>query len=166
MSALAVELARRADAGRPPVVVEIRRVGLAVNGLRISEALKAVIDKLSFERGHRTLTVLRKGGKIVVIPLAPPTARAIDLAIGERLDGPIFLRPDGQRMDRRCASRIVRRIARRAGWAAGSHLSLASAAPSVSSCPSNFGRRQIGLCVFRLSDATFQTIDARDWLRL
>src|SRR4051794_17608257 len=32
-----------------------------------------------------------------------------------RLDGPIFLRPDGQRMDRHCASRIVRRVARRAG---------------------------------------------------
>lgn len=59
--------------------------------------------------------MLRKGGKIVTIPLAPRTARAIDLAIGERLDGPIFLRPDGQRMDRHCASRIVRRVARRAG---------------------------------------------------
>src|SRR3954451_21209936 len=57
----------------------------------------------------------RKGGKIVTIPLAPRTARAIDLAIGERLDGPIFLRPDGQRMDRHCASRIVRRVAARAG---------------------------------------------------
>ena len=87
---------------------------LAINGLRISEALGADIDKLGLERGHRTLTVLRKGGKIVTIPLAPRTARAIDLAIGERLDGPIFLRPDGQRMDRHCASRIVRRVARRA----------------------------------------------------
>jgi integrase/recombinase XerD len=88
---------------------------LAINGLRISEALGADIDKLGLERGHRTLTVLRKGGKIVTIPLAPRTARAIDLAIGERLEGPIFLRPDGERMDRHCASRIVRRVARRAG---------------------------------------------------
>jgi integrase len=88
---------------------------LAINGLRISEALGADIDALGIERGHRTLTVLRKGGKIVTIPLAPRTARAIDLAIGERLDGPIFLRPDGQRIDRHCASRIVRRVARRAG---------------------------------------------------
>jgi len=85
---------------------------LAINGLRISEALGADIDALGIERGHRTLTILRKGGKIVTIPLAPRTARAIDLAIGERLDGPIFLRPDGQRMDRHCASRIVRRVAR------------------------------------------------------
>jgi site-specific recombinase XerD len=88
---------------------------LAINGLRISEALGADIDKLGFERRDRTLTVLRKGGKIVTIPLAPRTARAIDHAIGERLDGPIFLGPDGQRMDRHCASRIVRRVARRAG---------------------------------------------------
>jgi integrase/recombinase XerD len=88
---------------------------LAINGLRISEALGADIDKLGLESGHRTLTVLRKGGKIVTIPLAPRTARAIDLAIGERLDGPIFLRADGQRMDRHCAGRIVHRVARRAG---------------------------------------------------
>ena len=87
---------------------------LAINGLRISEALGADIDKLGLERGHRTLTVLRKGGKIVTIPLAPRTARAIDLAIGERPDGPIFLRADGQRMDRHGAGRIVRRVARRA----------------------------------------------------
>ena len=65
---------------------------LAINGLRISEALGA-IDALGIERGHRTLSVLREGGKIVTIPLAPRAARAIDVAIGERLDGPIFLRP-------------------------------------------------------------------------
>ena len=70
---------------------------LAINGLRISEALGADVDDLGLERGHRTLTVLRKGGKLVTIPLAPRTARAIDLAIGERLAGPIFLRADGQR---------------------------------------------------------------------
>jgi len=66
---------------------------LALNGLRISEALGADITSMGSERGHRTLTVLRKGGKIVTIPLAPRTARSLDLAIGERLDGPIFTRP-------------------------------------------------------------------------
>ena len=48
---------------------------VALNGLRISEALGADIDRLGLERGHRTLTVLRKGGKIVTVPLAPRTAR-------------------------------------------------------------------------------------------
>lgn len=90
---------------------------LALNGLRISEALGANIEALGTERGHRTLTVQRKGGKIVTIPLAPRTARAIDLAIGERIDGPIFLRADGQRMDRHAAGRIVHRAAYKAGSA-------------------------------------------------
>ena len=45
--------------------------------------------------GPPTLTVLRKGGKTVTVPLAPRTARAVDLAIGERLAGPIFLGAHG-----------------------------------------------------------------------
>ena len=44
---------------------------------------------------------------------APPAA--IDLAVGERCEGPIFLGADGERLDRHAAGRIVRRIARRAG---------------------------------------------------
>ena len=88
---------------------------LAINGLRVSEALGGDIEALGLERGHRTLTVLRKGGKVVTIPLAPRTARAIDLAIGERVEGPIFFGRDGQRLDRHTAWRIVRRLARKAG---------------------------------------------------
>jgi site-specific recombinase XerD len=90
---------------------------LALNGLRVSEATGADIEALGAERGHRTLVITRKGGKVVTIPLAPRTARAIDLAIGERSDGPIFLAPDGRRLDRHGAGRIVRRIARQAGIA-------------------------------------------------
>ncbi len=52
---------------------------------------------------------------MVTIPLAPRTARAIDLAIGERAGGPVFLAADGRRLDRHGAGRIVRRTARRAG---------------------------------------------------
>ena len=57
---------------------------LALNGLRVSEATGADIEALGVERGHRTLVITRKGGKVVTIPLAPRTARAIDLATGER----------------------------------------------------------------------------------
>src|SRR6185295_2273182 len=87
---------------------------LALNGLRVSEAIGADIERLGLERGHRTLLVHRKGGKHVTIPLAPRTARAVDLVVGERTEGPIFLSRDGQRLDRHGASRIVRRIARHA----------------------------------------------------
>ncbi len=88
---------------------------LALNGLRVSEATGADIEHMGPERGHRTLTITRKGGKVVTIPLAPRTARAIDLAIGERTDGPVFLAGDGRRLDRHGAGRIVRKTARRAG---------------------------------------------------
>ena len=88
---------------------------LALNGLRVSEATGADIEALGTERGHRTLAITRKGGKKAVIPLAPRTARAIDLAIGERAEGPIFLTTTGDRMDRHGAGRVVRRVARRAG---------------------------------------------------
>jgi site-specific recombinase XerD len=90
---------------------------LALNGLRVSEATGADIEHLGLERGHRTLVITRKGGKVVTIPLAPRTARAIDLAIGEHTDGPLFTTADGQRLDRHGAARIVRRVTRRAGIA-------------------------------------------------
>jgi integrase/recombinase XerD len=90
---------------------------LALNRLRVSEAVGANIEALGTERGHRTLTVLRKGGKTVTVPLAPRTARAVDLAVGERAGGPIFVADDGRRLDRHGAARIVRRVARRAGIA-------------------------------------------------
>jgi integrase/recombinase XerD len=73
---------------------------LALNGLRVSEAIGADIEDLGLERGHRTLTILRKGGKVVTVPLAPRTARAIDLAVGERCDGPVFVGTDGRPIDR------------------------------------------------------------------
>ncbi len=85
---------------------------LALNGLRVSEATGTDIEHLGLERGHRTLTITRKGGKVVTVPLAPRTARAIDLAIGERTDGPVFLAADGRRLDRHGAGRIVRKTAR------------------------------------------------------
>jgi integrase/recombinase XerD len=88
---------------------------LALNGLRVSEATGADIEHLGLERGHRTLVITRKGGKVVTVPLAPRTARAIDLAIGERASGPLFLAAGGRRLDRHGAARIVRRVTRRAG---------------------------------------------------
>jgi integrase/recombinase XerD len=90
---------------------------LALNGLRVSEATGADIEHLGLECGHRTLTITRKGGKVVTVPLAPRTAQAIDLVIGEHTGGPVFLASDGRRLDRHSAGRIVRKIARRAGIA-------------------------------------------------
>lgn len=88
---------------------------LGLNGLRVSEALNADINDLGFERGHHVLQIIRKGGKRATVPLAPRTARAVQLYIDGRTNGPIFLGEHGQRMDRHAADRTVKRLARRAG---------------------------------------------------
>ena len=90
---------------------------LALNGLQVPEATGADIEHLGLEGGHRTLVITRKGGKVVTIPLAPRSARAIDLAVGERTGGPLFTAAEGRRLDRHRAARIVRRVTRRAGIA-------------------------------------------------
>src|ERR1700722_9935255 len=75
----------------------------------------AEIGDLEYERGHRTLKIVPKGGKHATISLAPRTSRAIDLYLGERTSGAIFLGPAGRRMDRYAADRTVKRLVRRAG---------------------------------------------------
>ena len=106
----------------PPSASTTRHAALAVllglNGLRVSEACATNIEDLGFERGHRTLRIVGKGNKPAVIPLVPRTARTIDLAVGERREGPILRRRDGQRLDRRTAHRWVRSIGKRAGLGA------------------------------------------------
>ena len=64
-------MGRRADPRAEHVLISL----LAINGLRVSEATGADIEALGIERGHRTLVITRKGGKIATIPLAPRTAR-------------------------------------------------------------------------------------------
>jgi len=61
------------------------------------------------------LRIVGKGNKPAVIPLVPRTARTIDLAVAERVEGPILLRHDGHRLDRRTAYRWVRSIGTKAG---------------------------------------------------
>jgi len=88
---------------------------LGLLGLRVNEACSINVEDLSLERGHRTVKVLGKGSKLAVIPLPPRVARAVDLAAGERRSGPLLLTQAGKRMNRHAATRIVRRLAKRAG---------------------------------------------------
>ena len=89
---------------------------LALNGLRVSEATSADIDQLGLERGHRTLVITRKGGKVVTIPLAPRTAQAIDLVTGDRTEGPLFTPANGRRLDRHGTARIVHQVGPGPAW--------------------------------------------------
>jgi integrase/recombinase XerD len=90
---------------------------LALLGLRVGEACAINIENLDASRGHRTVTVLGKGHKLAIIPLPPRVARAVDQAANERDHGPLLLMRSERRMDRHGATRIVRRLAKRAGIA-------------------------------------------------
>ena len=57
---------------------------LGLLGLRIFEACGASIADLGEEHGHRVLRVRGKGGKVVLVPLPPAVARAIDRAVDDR----------------------------------------------------------------------------------
>jgi integrase/recombinase XerD len=101
------------DSANPCDFALVAMLGLL--GLRIFEATAADIADLGEEHGHRVLRVCGKGTKVVLIPLPPAVARAIDRAIGARAGGPILLNSRGARMDRHAATRRLRRLADTAG---------------------------------------------------
>lgn len=89
---------------------------LGLLGLRVSEACNVRIEDFQgVERGHRTLTLVGKGGKPVTMPLAIPVARVLDAAAGDRTQGPLLLRIDGSPMNRASAARVVARLAKKVG---------------------------------------------------
>jgi integrase/recombinase XerD len=88
---------------------------LGLLGLRVSEACNINIQDLGMERGHRTLHIVGKGNKPALLPLPPRVARAVDQAASQRMEGPLLLTRTGRRLDRFAATRIVRRLAKRAG---------------------------------------------------
>jgi site-specific recombinase XerD len=88
---------------------------LRLLGLRIFEATGADVADLGEEHGHRVLRVVGNGTKIVLVPLPPAVARAIDRAVGARTAGPILLNTRGAPMDRHAATRRLQRLAATAG---------------------------------------------------
>ena len=85
---------------------------LGLLGLRVFEATGADITDLGEEHGHRVLRVCGKGDKLVLVPLPPAVARAVDHAAADRVTGPLLLNRAGRRMDRQAATRRLRQLAR------------------------------------------------------
>jgi site-specific recombinase XerD len=88
---------------------------LTLNGLRVSEVLGIDVDDLESVRGHRAVTITRKGSKAALVPLAPRTAAAVERLVGVRTSGPLFATSTGRRVDRRALARAVARLAAAAG---------------------------------------------------
>lgn len=100
------------------------------NALRVDELAAADVEQLGHDRGHRTLTVTRKGGGRIAVALAPVTAAALHAYLAHRaqlagvdvdqLHGPLLATAAGRRLDQAALWRLVRRLARAAGipsWA-------------------------------------------------
>ncbi len=88
---------------------------LGLLGLRIFETTSLDISDLGEEHGHRVVRVVGKGHKIVLVPMPPAVARAVDRAVAGRDVGPILLNRNGARMDRHAATRRLHRLQDAAG---------------------------------------------------
>ena len=90
---------------------------LGINALRASEAASVRIeDYADTMRGYRVLHIVGKGNKPATMPLTVPVLRVLEACRGQRVDGPLILRPiSGQPINRRDAYRMVGHIAKAAG---------------------------------------------------
>lgn len=70
---------------------------LGINGLRVSEALRAAVTDLGEANGIRTLRVTRKGQKPGVTPLAPALVNVLEVFLEDRTTGPLIVRLDRNR---------------------------------------------------------------------
>lgn len=92
------------------------RAALVVNlllfcGLRVSELCAATTADLSTERGHRILTVTRKGGRRQKMVLPPPVLRILDRRLAEGTGGPLVATGTGRPVDRHAVWRLLRTLA-------------------------------------------------------
>jgi integrase/recombinase XerD len=88
---------------------------LALNGLRIGEVCAANAENLGETRYHHTLSIVGKGEKPALIPLAPRTRMAVEQALDGRTKGPLILSKWETRLTGQSGWRAVRRITRTAG---------------------------------------------------
>jgi site-specific recombinase XerD len=97
---------------------------LVYNGLRIAEVLGCDVEHFSHQRGHRVLRITRKGGKASTEPLAPIVLHPLEVYVGERTSGPIFLNADAtERLSYSTSYALIRRLAKRAGIAGAARIS-------------------------------------------
>ncbi len=102
---------------------------LADLGLRREEVARLDLASLSYNKGHRTLRYIAKGGKLRERPVPPHTLEALDEYLELRGDapGPLFvtLKRDGShgRIDAKTGVyNVVRRVAKHAGLAQADRL--------------------------------------------
>jgi len=112
--------AAEADGPRSAALVSF----LVYNGLRIDEALACDVEDFTYQRGHRVLRIVRKGGVASTEPLSPIVVRVLEECVGERITGPMFLNRGGTaRLSYSTSYALIKRLARKAAIPAAALLS-------------------------------------------
>jgi integrase/recombinase XerD len=96
---------------------------LADLGLRVGELVSLDVTDVGWERGHRSVRFVGKGGRPRRRVLTPAAAAALDEYLAGRAEGPLFVTSTGARLDRHSVFRLVRRLARQAGIGSWERLS-------------------------------------------
>lgn len=84
-------------------------------GPRVDEVLALNVGQLGYNRGHRTLPLRRKGGRIQAVPVPPLALDALLTHLDSRADGPLFATSTGRRWSEPEVWKHLRVLARRAG---------------------------------------------------
>jgi site-specific recombinase XerD len=92
---------------------------LLLNGLRASEVAQLTIADVGEERGHRTISVPRKGGRVSVEALSPGTRHALDRLLQQPghadPEVPLIADPEGNPLSRHGVARVTHRLGRVVG---------------------------------------------------
>ena len=91
-------------------------------GPRVDELLALDADQLGYSRGHRVLTLRRKGGRIKSVPVPPLALDALLTYLDGRTCGPLFTTSSGRRWSEPEVWKHLRVLARRAGLPQASSL--------------------------------------------
>lgn len=83
-------------------------------GPRVDEILALDADQLGYDRGHRTLPLRRKGGRVQAVPVPPLALDTLMTYLDGRTDGPMFTTSSGRRWSEPEVWKHLRVLARRA----------------------------------------------------
>lgn len=115
--------AAEADTGAAAARNRAVLVLLADLGLRVGELVGLDVADLGWERGHRSVRFVGKGGRPRRRVLTAQAGAAVDAYLAGRAAGPLFVTASGARIDRHAVFRLVRRLAREAGIGSWERLS-------------------------------------------
>lgn len=92
-------------------------------GLRVGELVGLDVEQVRYNRGHRTVMVVGKGGRRRELPIPPQVGRDLDVWLEVRAGlgavladaGPLLVTATGRRLDQPGVLRMLRRVAAAAG---------------------------------------------------